>query len=219
MKVKELMSTNVVTATPAMSLKEAARLLVEHRISGLPVCDEDDRVVGVFSEADILVKEGGHAERDGLLAWLLGSELPPTAAKLDARTVGEAMSSPAITIGPHRPAAAAARIMLGSGVNRLPVTALDGTLVGIVTRADLVRAFVRADEEIAADIRRETLRGALWLDPSEVEVAVRDGEVELTGEVETTADAELVEGLVARTPGVVAVHSSLRARTDGAVRA
>jgi CBS domain-containing protein len=210
MKIEHLMRTDVVTATPDMSLKGAAAKLVEHRISGLPVCDGRRRVVGVLSEADILYKEQGPSERAGMLAWLQ-NELPSDAAKVHARTVGEAMTSPAITIGPHRPASAAARLMIGNGINRLPVVSLDGTLVGIVTRADLVRAFVRSDAEIAHDIRLDAVH-TLWLEPSAVEVSVRGGEVQLAGEVETSADAELVEGLAARTPGVVAVRSDLRHR-------
>ena len=216
MKIHDLMRTDVVTVTPSTSLKDAAALLVEHGISGLPVCDEDGNVVGVVSEADILVKEGGTSEREGLLAWVLGGDVPAEAAKFHARTVGEAMTSPAITIGPHRPVASAAREMVEHGIKRLPVVDLGGTLLGIVTRFDLIRAFVRSDQEIEADIRTETLHGALWLDGADrVEVTVQDGEVWLSGEVESGTDVQLVESLVAKTPGVVAVHSELRPRFAG----
>lgn len=215
MKIRNLMQTDVVTVTPSTSLKDAAVLLVEHGISGLPVCDDAGRVIGVVSEADILVKEGGPNERDGLLAWVLGGEVPETAAKLRARTVGEAMTSPAITTSPHRLAASAARDMVEHGIKRLPVVGVDDRLIGIITRADLIRAFVRTDKEIEADIRNETLYGALWIEGSTVDVSVADGEVTLTGEVDSQADVELAESLVARTPGVVAVHSELRARETG----
>jgi CBS domain-containing protein len=208
-KIKQLMQTDVITVTPSTSLKDAAALLVQHRISGIPVCDGDGRVVGVLSEADILVKEGGPSERDGLLGWLLGGDLAEATAKLRARTVGEAMTAPAITIAPHRLVASAAREMVERNINRLPVVDLHGNLVGIVTRADLVRAFVRSDEELEEEIRRETLSEVLWQEPPTVAVSVKDGVVELTGEVETSEDAELVERLVTRTPGVVAVNSRL----------
>jgi CBS domain-containing protein len=214
-KIKDLMRTDVITVTPDTSLKDAAALLVEHRISGLPVVDEERTVVGVLSEADILVKEGGPSEREGLLSWVLGGDLPEHAAKLRARTVGEAMTSPPITISALRLAASAAREMVEQGINRLPVVDLHGTLVGIVTRADLVRAFVRTDAEIEREIREETLQRVLWLEPTAVTVAVHDGEVELSGRVETTDDVEIVEKLVARTPGVVAVRSQLTHRTNG----
>jgi CBS domain-containing protein len=221
MKIHDLMRTDVVTVTPSTSLKDAAALLVEHGISGLPVCDDDGNVVGVVSEADILVKEGGTSEREGLLAWALGGDVPAKAAKFQARTVGEAMTTPAITTGPHRLVASAAREMVEHGIKRLPVVGLGGTLLGIVTRADLIRAFVRSDQEIEADIRTETLHGALWLDGADrVDVTVQDGEVWLSGEVESGTDAQLVESLVTKTPGVVAVHSELRPRfADHRVRA
>ena len=104
--------------------------------------------------------------------------------------------------------------MIEEGVNRLPVVDHDDRLIGIITRADLVRAFVRSDAEVEHEIREEVLLRTLWLDPGVVEVEVDGGEVKLTGEVETKADAEAVPALVERVPGVVAVQSDLRWRTD-----
>ena len=75
------------------------------------------------------------------------------------------MSAPALTIGPNRPVTEAANTMIEEGVNRLPVVDDDGVLIGIVTRADLVRAFVRSDEEVAREIREEVIRRTLWLEP------------------------------------------------------
>jgi len=119
----------------------------------------------------------------------------------------------AVTITPERPAAAAARTMLDHGVRRLPVVR-DGALVGIVTRADLVRAFTRADAEIGLEIRDDVLRRALWLEPDAVEVAVDGGEVVLTGEIEARSDAEVLTKLVQRIPGVVSVRSNVLYRID-----
>ena len=213
MNVRELMNADVVTATPTMSLKDAARLLVEHRISGLPVVDERGTVVGVLSEADILYKGRGRSERDGLLARLLQTDVPVEARKVEATTVADAMTSPAVTIGPHRTAAAAARELVSRGVNRLPVVGIDGSLVGIITRADLERAFTRPDTEIENEIRERILARTLWLEPAAVEVSVRGGEVELTGELASAADVQLLERLVEQTPGVVAVRARLTSRT------
>lgn len=213
MNVRELMTAEVLTVSPETSLKDVAAILAEHGISGLPVCDAEGRVLGVVSEGDILFKEQGTRERHGgALAWLVDSRLQDT-AKQDARTAGEAMTSPPITITPDRPAAAAARIMLDRGVNRLPVVR-DGTLVGIVTRADLVRAFTRADEEIVAEIRDDVLRRALWLEPDSVEITVQRGEVELAGEIEAKSDVEVLKKLVQRIPGVVSVRSNVLYRVD-----
>jgi CBS domain-containing protein len=211
MRLKDLMTTNVLTVTPDVSLKEAAGVLVDHGISGMPVCDGDGHVVGVLSEADFLHKERGHTEQRGLLARLHLAE-PPASTKVEARTVGEAMTSPAITVAPYRRAASAAQLMLDEGVNRLPVVSNDGSLVGIVTRADLVRAFLRSDAEIEAEIREDVLHRMLWLEPTSVAVTVRNGVVDLRGELETRDDVELVEHIVARTPGVVSVESTLSHR-------
>lgn len=211
MKIRELMTTEVVTVTPETTLKEAATLLVQRGISGVPVVDEDGAVVGVFSEADVVVKEGREGRRDGLLGWLFEQDIS-IESKLEAKTVGDAMSSPPITIGPEAPVHKAASRMVDESVNRLPVVEPDGKLIGIVTRADLVRAFTRSDEDIASEIRNEILRRTLWLDPGSVTVRVADGEVKLAGEVETETDAELLPLFVARVPGVVSVQASLGVR-------
>jgi CBS domain-containing protein len=211
MKIRELMTTEVVTVTPQTTLKEAATLLVQRGISGVPVVDEDGAVVGVFSEADVVVKEGREGRREGLLGWLFEQDIS-IESKLEAKTVGDAMSSPPITIGPGAPVHKAASRMVDESVNRLPVVEPDGKLVGIVTRADLVRAFTRSDEDIATEIQNEILRRTLWLDPGSVTVRVVDGEVKLAGEVETETDAELLPLFVARVPGVVSVQASLGVR-------
>jgi CBS domain-containing protein len=207
MKVGDVMSREVVTVPPGASLKEAARLLVEHRISGVPVVDNQNHVVGVVSEADVLAKEVAGPEPRRLLAWLTG-QLEVDRSKLEARLVGEAMTSPALTIERNRPVGAAAKLMVEKGVNRLPVVD-DGKLVGIVTRANLVRAFVRTDAEIAQEIREDVVVRGLWLDKHSVQVEVEDGEVTLAGRLDNRADAELLEALVSRVPGVVGVHSKL----------
>ena len=214
MTIRELMTGGVVTVSPETPLKEVASILAEHSISGVPVCDTEGRVLGVVSEGDILYKEQGHVDRrGGPLSWLVDGTRYADVVKASARTAGDAMTSPAITITPERPAAAAARIMISKGVNRLPVVR-NGILVGIVTRADLVRAFTRADEVIADEIRKDVLRHALWLDPNTVEVEVDKGDVVLSGEIEARSDAEVMRKLVLRIPGVVSVTSNVLHRVD-----
>lgn len=209
MKVKDVMTKDVATVSPDASLKAVAHALVERRISGLPVVDEDGTVLGVVSEADVLVKESGdRSARGGLLSWLFEASYVELEEKLGARTAGEAMTAPPLTIGPNRPVHEAATRMIEEGVNRLPVVE-DGKLVGIVTRADLVRAFTRSDDEIATEIREEILRRTLWISPETVDVSVAAGEVTLRGRVETRTDAELLPVFVERVPGVVGVRSEL----------
>jgi CBS domain-containing protein len=213
MKVNDLMSRDVLTATPETPLKEAAALLAEKGISGLPVVDENGAVVGVLSEADVVVKAGSEAPRGGLLGWLMEPDFD-FHDKITAKTVGEAMSAPAVTIEPGKQVHEAARLMVAESVNRLPVVE-DGKLVGILTRADVVRAFTRTDAEIEDEIREEILRRTLWLEPGKVTAEVIGGAVRLEGEVETEADKELLPVFVARVPGVISVQADLRARTTG----
>lgn len=214
MRVKDVMTTEPLTVTPETSLKDAAGLLAEHRISGLPVVDSQNHVVGVISEGDILFKEigGGPRERHLIERWL---EAPAAGdAKVEAKTVGEAMTAPAVTITAKRPLAEVANVMIDQGVKRLPVVDPEGVLIGIVTRADLVRAFVRSDEEILAEIRDDVIRRTLWIESDSIEVVVENGEVRLSGEVDTKADAEMIPSFVQRVPGVVSVLSKLRWRDE-----
>jgi CBS domain-containing protein len=212
MLVRELMTTEVVTVEESTPLKEAALLLAERRISGVPVVDADGKVVGVLSEADVLVQERGRAIKH---PGLLGLVFDPDAAwreKAGARTVGDAMSSPPIVIGPHRPVHAAASLMLEEDVNRLPVVQ-HGKLLGIITRADLVRAFVRSDEELREEIADEVFGRALWLTPGRLTVTVEDGVATIFGSLTTAADVQATRELVARVPGIVSVVSHVETET------
>ena len=118
------------------------------------------------------------------------------------------MTSPAITIDADRPVAEAARVMVSRGVNRLPVLE-KGLLVGIVSRADLVRLFTRSDEEIAREILDAVAGRMLWIATDTLEVEVEHGEVVLRGELDTEGDATLLERYAALVPGVIGVRSEL----------
>ena len=212
-RVGDVMTRDVVSVTPDTPLKDVAAAIVERGISGLPVCDADGAVVGVLSEADLLVKQGGSPERSGgLFAWLVETASAPDLAKLRAHTAGEAMTSPAVTVETASPVSEAARTMVSLGVNRLPVVE-DGRLVGIVTRADLVRLFTRSDEEIARDIRQDVVK-RLWIAPERIEVEVEQGEVVLRGEVDTEVEAGLLEKRIPLVAGVVGVRSELSWAVD-----
>ena len=204
MRVSDIMTTKVFTATRDMPLRLAATRMLEYGISGMPVVDED-RVLGVISETDILFKERTAPERQGLVDWLVHYGEDPPAAKLSARTVGHAMTAPAVTIGSGKLVAEAASLLLDLGIDRLPV--VDGDqLVGIVTRADLVRAFCRQDEEIEREIRDDVIFRSLWLNPTRVKVEVKDGCVTLEGRVENEGVARQIVQFVQRVPGVVSIE-------------
>jgi CBS domain-containing protein len=211
MTTRDVMTRPVVTVKPETLLKEVAQLLIDHRISGLPVVDPDGSVLGIVSEADFLIKEvGGEALPHRRLARFRGESRGSRAqqAKLVALTAGEAMTSPALTISSGCRIAEAATLMTSRGVNRLPVVD-DGRLVGIVTRADLVRAYVRSDDALASTIRDDVLLRILGLDPAIFTVVVVDGAASIVGHVERRSIAELVEQAVAMVPGIMNVHAEL----------
>ncbi len=211
MKVKDVMTTRVHVVPPEMPLKDAAALLARERISGVPVVAENGDVVGVLSEGDIVAKLAPAERQGGLLSWFLDPRDPWLEERAGARTAEDAMTVPPVTIEPGRPVTEAANRMIAEDVNRIPVVE-HGRLVGIVTRADLVRAFTRTDEDIRAEIRDEVVRRTLWLDPTDVVVGVEAGQVTLAGRVNTEADAEILVRLVRRVPGVVDVDSTVAAR-------
>ncbi len=201
MKVEDVMTRDVLSVRPGTSLKDVARLLSGAGISGLPVTTEDGELLGVVSEADILAKErrppdagSGRRRHRGTTAE----------GKADARTAADAMTAPAITIAPRNRVDAAAGLMLDRAVNRLPVVE-DGRLVGIVTRADLVRAFAATDDRIETEIRAQVLLHELWLDPREFELHVEEGVVEIAGRFDSEEQREIVARRLRLVPGVVSV--------------
>ena len=210
--IRDVMTTETITVGPDTALREVARLMTEHRISGVPVTDDVGTVVGVVSEADFLMKEqGGGAIHHRRLARLLGESRTSRAqlARLGARSAGEAMTAPAITVGPWCRIAEAAQLMTERRINRLPVVDGDGSLVGIVSRADLVRAYLRTDEQLTRTIRDEVLRRNLLLDPGTFQVNVAEGVASVSGSVERRSTAEMIAHEVALVPGVLDAHTDV----------
>jgi CBS domain-containing protein len=208
MKVEDAMTGDVLTVSSDTLVKDAAEVLARENISGLPVVD-DGNVVGVLSEADIVARTTGSRASPSLLGQLFGRK--PVPEDIESTRTGDAMSSPAITISPRRQVAEAARMMIEHRVNRLPVID-DSRLVGILTRADLVHAFVRPDEELEREIREDVAERALLIDASGLEIEVERGVVTLAGEVDRPADAELLARFTEAVPGVISVRSELRSR-------
>ena len=214
--VREAMTKKVATVRPDTPLKDVARTLIDSGVSGLPVVNESGVVVGVVSETDFLFKgRGADALPHRRLARLRGESETTRhqVAKLEARTAAEAMTSPAITIAPTASLAAAAALMCERRVNRLPVIEGD-RLVGIITRADLVRAYLVSDSELAQTIRDDVLLHSLWLDPASFRVTVRNGEAHVSGQVDRWSTVGILEEAVAIVPGVVSVTTDLRWSLD-----
>ncbi len=214
MRVEQIMSREVVGVTPTTSLKDVARLLLERGISGVPVLGDNGKVLGIVSAGDILVKtSAAFGLREHPSNWLFGDD-EREALKRGAQTAADAMSRPAITVDPRCTVAEAARMMVKRSVNRLPVVD-DGELVGIVTRNDIVRAFARPDSELEEQIRTDVLLDTLWIDPAAIDVVVEEGDVAISGVVETRTIAELIPTYISLVPGVVSVDASrLEWRTD-----
>ncbi|HVA31112.1 MAG TPA: CBS domain-containing protein [Gaiellaceae bacterium] len=200
MRVADVMSAPAIAVSPETPLKEVVELMASAGFSGVPVVDSQQHVLGVVSEADILVKQRGP------LARIRGKEARRSHAKRGARTAAEAMSWPAVTIAATARMDLAAAMMLDCDVNRLPVVDSDDVLVGIVTRADLVRAFVHSDDEIAAEIRQGVLVGELWRDPDLFVVRVKRGEVTIDGPV-SGDELMLLVRRISLVPGVVSVDA------------
>ncbi len=218
MNVRDVMSRGVITVRPETPLKEVARLMVERGISGVPVVDEDGAVVGVVSEADFVIKErGAEAIHHRLLARLIGDSQKSENefAKVVAERAGSAMTSPAVTIDADAALRDAATLMIDRRINRLPVVD-DGRLVGIVSRADLVRAYLRSDAELEAVIREHVLGHELAEDPTQIAVTVEEGIAHLSGTVDRRSSADIIVGHVAALEGIVSVESELTWRLDDA---
>lgn len=213
--VAQLMTRNVLTVQPDTPLRDVAQLLSDRGISGVPVV-ERNRVLGVVSQTDIVAKERGPAAKRGRFAtWFARPSKAAERDRLEARTAGEAMTSPAITIESWQTVANAAVVMLNRDIDRLPVLE-DDELVGIITRADLVGAFSRSDVEIEREIREEVVLHSFWIPDGDIEIKVREGEVKLAGTVESELIAELLPDAIRRVPGVVDVRSKLHvAATHG----
>ncbi|WP_405595487.1 CBS domain-containing protein [Streptomyces sp. NBC_01410] len=218
-KVGNVMVGEVISVMPATPFKDVAKLLAEHDITGLPVLDDDGRVLGVVSESDLLVRQasaGGADEeqqgpRHGRTA---GSAADTRDDKREGLTAGLLMSAPAITVKAEDTVAKAARTMLRRGVERLPVVDAADRLVGIVTRRDLLQVFLRPDSEIRRHVVEDVLTDTLGLAPNVIEVHVVDGVVTLEGQLERHSQIPVVLQLTQRLDGVVSVVDRLSSRVN-----
>ena len=144
--VRDVMTRRVISVTPESPIIEAAKLMVEHSISGLPVVDPQGRVVGIVGEHDLLREREGEARRAPRLLQLMinAAELPRPPGRFDGRKVKEVMTPNPVTVGPNSSVGEACRLIENLGIKRLPVVE-NGKLVGVIARADLVRALAQGD--------------------------------------------------------------------------
>lgn len=208
LQVQDVMTTDVATVDLAASYKQVARLLADRSVTAVPVINQAGYVLGVVSEADMLCKqERGHPTTTSGTRMRARSNRTRAAA----HTAAELMTTPPITIHSDAHLGAAARLMNGRGVKRLPVVDSSGKLIGIVSRRDLLSAFLRPDVEIAADVQA-IIAGILPEDSSVVSVSVSDGVVTLAGSLSRPENAATAIRLASEVDGVVDVIDDLSAR-------
>ncbi|MFB7629394.1 CBS domain-containing protein [Streptomyces sp. NPDC056149] len=200
--VSDVMTQTVVAVGQAARFKEIVETMEQWKVSALPVLAGEGRVIGVVSEADLLPKEEfRNAEPDRLEQRQRLGDL----RKAGGLTAGELMSAPALTVHADDTLAQAARTMVHKSVKRLPVVDGRGMLQGIVSRADLLKVFLRSDEELAEEVRTEIVDRLFTGSPKDVEVSVKDGVVALHGPIRDSALLPVVARLVRAVEGVVDV--------------
>ncbi|MEU5810680.1 CBS domain-containing protein [Streptomyces sp. NPDC047718] len=203
------MSHDVVRARPDTSLREVARLLSAHRISGLPVVDDDDKVVGVVSQTDLTRCRAARPERSRTAVWRIpvrwGRRARRERSSVRAATAGALMTAPAVTVHPEQRVVDAARIMERRRVDRLPVVDEEDRLIGITTRSDLLRVFLRTDDDIREDVT-DRVRAQVPLSVrDDVRVEVHDGVVRLGCPAHRDIDAAVLVRTAWRVDGVAGV--------------
>jgi CBS domain-containing protein len=207
--VKDVMTAQVVAVRHGASFKEMAARLRQSRVSAFPVIDDEGKVIGVVSEADLLTKEvlaGGHDRMPGMITGMLERQEQKKAGGL---TAGDLMTHPAVTVRPEDSVEHAARLMYTLQVKRLPVVNAGGRLVGIISRADVLAVYDRPDAEIRREViddvtSRESREGR-----RELAVTVQAGVVTLEGSLETAALGYDIVHKVRHIQGVVAVRDRL----------
>jgi CBS-domain-containing membrane protein len=217
-RVRDVMTTEVITAPEDGSVAQIVTLLTERKISAVPIVDRFDVVLGVVSWTDLHKKiDIGTPEAAPRAAWWR-RRLPPT-MRWPEGTVAEVMSGPPLTIGADASLPAAARMMYDRDVGRLLVVDGDNRLRGIVTRSDLLKVHARLDAVIRDEVMQRVLGRTLMIPPGTVQATVDDGVVTLTGRVAGRTTAVAAARLTEAVPGVTGVVDQLTVVLDDTVPA
>ncbi|MEV1202454.1 CBS domain-containing protein [Microbispora rosea] len=222
-KVAQVMARDVPVVEGGMPFKTVAQVLIAADLGAVPVVDADDRVIGVVTDADLLLKEefkeqyaheGYRPPLRARLRRLFGRAGRGWREKSRGDTAAELMTSPAVTVGPGTAVVFAIRLMDRHGVTHLPVLGTDGRLEGMVGRHDLLRVFTRPDADIAREITVDTFGRSLFGDLAMVTVTVDQGVVTLTGRLQWRSDALTAARLARGVNGVVDVIEHLEWEDD-----
>ncbi|WP_320779565.1 CBS domain-containing protein [Streptomyces sp. CRN 30] len=211
--VSDVMTHTVVAVGTDAPFKDIVALLQQWKVSALPVLEGEGRVIGVVSEADLLPKE---EFRDSDPDRFVQRRRLRDLAKAGGMTAADVMTSPAVTVHAGTLLAEAARVMAQRGVKRLPVVDSQGLLEGVVSRGDLLKVFLRPDEEIAEEIRLEVLPDLVSAPFKPPQVNVSDGVVTLTGQLPDSSLVPVAVRLVRAVEGVVDVEYRLSGSRPGA---
>ncbi|MEX2035066.1 MAG: CBS domain-containing protein [Xanthobacteraceae bacterium] len=224
MKAAEIMVTNVITVTPNHSVHEVAEILLERRISGVPVLNAAGELVGIVSEGDLMRRADagtGH-RRSWWLRLLMGREgLAQEFVKEHARKVADIMTHDVITASPETPVSDLAELLERNAIKRVPI--VDGRkVVGIVSRANLLQALAALRKQISVErpVGDAALRDLVlarfnaepWMRTSLINVTAHDGTVDLWGVVDTETEKKAIRVAAEVTPGVRSVNDSIIVR-------
>ena len=218
----DVMTSEVITVTPDMSVREIAKLMYTRHISGVPVLDREKRVIGIVGEGDLL----GHAEVAGerrrtwwLDAFVNSNALARDYIKTHGRIAGDVMTPTVITVAPTTSIAEIAKILQRHRIKRVPV--VDGDkLVGIVTRGDLLKALAAAEVAKPARVDDRAIRERLlaeldsqrWAHLRAKNIVVQNGVIQLSGFVETPEERHALHIAAENVPGVKRVEDQARLR-------
>lgn len=216
MKVKDVMTTAVITAGEDSPYKDLVGLMTSNGISGLPVTDDDGRLVGIVTEADLLLAEEDEPRhRTMLLRWAVNPKrLAALAKSAEGLRAVDIMTRDVVIVRPDDTVREAANTLLKAEVKRLPVVDDEGRVVGIVSRRDLLAPYLRPDEEIAREVKEDLIFRTMWIDPTTIRVRVDGGVVRLEGRVDHKSSKDLMVELVGRLDGVVGVDDRLTFEID-----
>jgi len=219
MKARDVMVSPVITVKPSASVREAAELLLRHRISGVPVVDDDNLLVGIVSEGDLLHRAEAGTERRRsrwLRAFTHNEMLAQDYIKTHARSVEDVMTRDVIVARPYTPVHEVAMLLEKNGIKRVPVVVKDRP-IGIISRANLIQAVASAGKKLDVPLSDSAIRDNLvahlnrqpWAHTRMISITVSNGVVDLWGSAESDAERNAIRVAAEAAQGVSAVNDNL----------
>ncbi|GAA0986282.1 CBS domain-containing protein [Acrocarpospora macrocephala] len=215
--VADVMTRDVLSITEDTGFKDIVVALAARGVSGAPVVDTKGQVLGIVTESDLLRKEEFKSVHEDRRPFFETRRDRLVRAKSQGERADELMTTPVTTVDPDISIPAAARLMAERSVKRLPVIDYSGRLIGIVSRSDLLKVFLRPDETIRREIVDDVIVRVLWETPASVSVEVNEGRVILTGQIELKSMISFTGRLIAAVDGVVDVDNRLTYARDDSV--